>query len=71
MAKSRYCGVLLVTEQGTDLLDSIGMADSAGMDAHKWFCRLHYAGVLMVKNAKPRESALRTAIAPPSHRNGD
>ena len=57
-----YGGFSLVTEEGTELLDGIALADSVGMDAHKWFFQPYEAGALMVKNAQHLESAFSLGV---------
>ena len=55
-----YGGFSAVTEEGRALLDGIELADSVGMDAHKWFFQPYEAGALMVKNAEHLEDAFAT-----------
>ena len=52
-----YGGFALVTEEGKARLAGIDMADSVGMDAHKWFFQPYEAGALMVRNAEHLERA--------------
>ncbi len=52
-----YGGFVLVTAQGKRLLDGIELADSVGLDAHKWFFQPYEAAVLMVKDVDCLERA--------------
>lgn len=52
-----YGGFAMVTLEGKKLLSGIELADSVGMDAHKWFFQPYEAGALMVKNAEHLENA--------------
>ncbi len=54
-----YGGFAAVTERGRHLLRGIELADSIGLDAHKWFFQPYEAGCLLVKD----ENALRSAFA--------
>ncbi len=52
-----YGGFAMVTLEGKKLLSGIELADSVGIDAHKWFFQPYEAGALMVKNAEHLENA--------------
>ncbi len=52
-----YGGFALVTARGKRLLDGIELADSVGIDAHKWFFQPYEAAVLMVRNVEHLERA--------------
>ena len=50
-----YGGFAAVTEEGKTLLRGIELADSIGLDAHKWFFQPYEAGCLLVKDARTLE----------------
>ncbi|MXW49866.1 MAG: aminotransferase class I/II-fold pyridoxal phosphate-dependent enzyme [Gammaproteobacteria bacterium] len=52
-----YGGFSLVTGEGKEVLKGIELADSVGMDAHKWFFQPYEAGALMVKDGTHLEGA--------------
>ena len=52
-----YGGFSMITETGRQRLAGIELADSVGLDAHKWFFQPYEAGALMVKNAEHLENA--------------
>lgn len=52
-----YGGFAVITEEGRKLLRGMELADSIGLDAHKWLFTPYEAGCLLVKDASMLEKA--------------
>ncbi|MCY3883765.1 MAG: aminotransferase class I/II-fold pyridoxal phosphate-dependent enzyme [Gammaproteobacteria bacterium] len=51
-----YGGFALITNEGKQHLEGIQLADSIGLDAHKWFFQPYESGALMVKDLQHLEN---------------